>query len=246
MTMNKLECKSLSAYFGEQQILKDISLTVEAGITAFIGPSGCGKSTLLKCFNRINDLENNFRMQGKIFLEDTDISSLDQQLLRRNVGMVFQRPTPFAMSVYDNVAFGPRAGGMRDKKMLESTVERSLRDASLWEEVKDRLHHSARGLSGGQQQRLCIARALAVSPKVLLLDEPTSALDPISTERIEQTLHGLKGQLTMVLVSHNMRQVRSICDRTAFFEKGRMIEYNVTEKIFLSPQNSKTAQYVQR
>ena len=243
--MSTLRCDHLSAWFGTRKVLDDITLSVGGGITALIGPSGCGKSTLIKCFNRINDLEPDFRIEGEILLDGRRIGTLPEQLLRRKVGMVFQRPTPFSMTIFNNVAFGVRAGGMRDKRKLEMTVEKALRDASLWDEVKDRLDTPARGLSGGQQQRLCIARALAVSPEILLLDEPTSALDPISTDRIEQTLLSLKEKLTMVLVSHNMRQVRSICEQTAFFEQGRLIELQNTDALFAYPRFEQTKRYLQ-
>lgn len=243
--MSKLECKNLSVNFENENVLKDISIEIpENSITAFIGPSGCGKTTLLKCFNRMNDLSIGYRECGEILLEGKPLRDMDTQQLRRKIGMVFQRPTPFAMSIYKNVAFGPRGNGIKDKDKLDEIVEKSLKNAFLWDEVKDRLQGSARGLSGGQQQRLCIARALAVSPQVLLLDEPTSALDPISTAHIEQLLLSLSGQLTMVLVSHNMRQVRRLCSKTAFFERGCLVEYNETKNMFECPQNKKTATYV--
>lgn len=245
--MSKLECKNLSVDFASDRVLSDVSLTIPSNqITAFIGPSGCGKTTLLKCFNRMNDLSFGYCQHGEILLDGMPLRSLPTQQLRRNIGMVFQRPTPFAMSIYQNVAFGPKGNGIKDKGNLDEIVEKSLKDASLWAEVKDRLHYSARGLSGGQQQRLCIARALAVSPRVLLLDEPTSALDPISTAHIEELLLSLSGQLTMVLVSHNMRQVRRLSSKTAYFEKGKLVECAETEQIFMCPKNEKTALYVQQ
>ncbi len=245
--MSKLECKDLSVDFEGSGVLKNISIKIpENSITALIGPSGCGKTTLLKCFNRMNDLSRGYHESGEIFLEGKPLRQVPTQQLRRQIGMVFQRPTPFAMSIYKNVAFGPKGGGIKDKEKLDEIVERSLKNAFLWDEVKDRLLGSAGGLSGGQQQRLCIARALAVSPQVLLLDEPTSALDPISTAHIEELLLSLSGQLTMVLVSHNMRQVRRLCGKTAFFERGELIEYNDTEMMFECPENEKTALYVRQ
>ncbi len=245
--MSKLECRNLSVDFASERVLNDVSLVIPSNqITAFIGPSGCGKTTLLKCFNRMNDLSFGYCERGEILLDGAPLRNMATQDLRRKVGMVFQRPTPFAMSIYQNVAFGPKGNGIKEKEKLDEIVEKSLKDASLWQEVKDRLHNSARGLSGGQQQRLCIARALAVSPQVLLLDEPTSALDPISTAHIEELLLSLSGQLTMVLVSHNMQQVCNLSSKTAYFEKGELIECDTTEKIFKSPKNKKTALYVQR
>ena len=245
--MSKLECKNLSVYFKNERVLSDISLSFEDGeITALIGPSGCGKTTFLKCFNRINDLSEGYHASGEIILNGKSIMSVPSQQLRRDIGMVFQRPTPFAMSIYKNIAFGPRGNGIKSKEKLDEIVERSLKDAFLWEEVKDRLDADASGLSGGQQQRLCIARALAVSPKVLLLDEPTSALDPISTEHIQELMLSLRGKLTMLLVSHNMNQVRSVCRNTAFFESGNLVEYGETEKMFTCPKNEKTARYLKQ
>lgn len=245
--MSKLECKDLSVYFGETCVLKDVSLSFESGeITALIGPSGCGKTTFLKCFNRINELSKGFKAEGEILLDGESIRAMPAQQLRRTVGMVFQRPTPFSMSIYNNIVFGPRGNGIKDKRKLDEIVERSLQDAFLWKEVKDRLHVSALGLSGGQQQRLCIARALAVSPKVLLLDEPTSALDPISTEHIQKLMISLRGKLTMLLVSHNIHQVRSVCRNTAYFEQGRLVEYGPTEQLFTAPHSKKTAAYLKQ
>lgn len=245
--MSELKCKDISAYFSERKVLDGVSLTIESGgITGFIGPSGCGKSTLLKCFNRINDLSSGYRFEGDVLLNDRSVYNIPQQELRRKVCMVFQRPTPFAMSVYKNVTFGPKGNGIHNKAQLDEIVEKALRNASLWEEVKDRLHTSASGLSGGQQQRLCIARALAVSPDILLLDEPTSALDPISTARIEDLLLSLQDKLTMVLVSHNMRQVQTVCKMTAFFERGKLIEYGETNQIFQHPKSEKTLRYVKQ
>lgn len=245
--MSKLECKNVSVSFSDIKVLENISLGIEENeITAFIGPSGCGKTTLLKCFNRINDLNRGYCQSGEMLLEGQSLRKFPLQQLRRKVGMVFQRPTPFAMTIFKNVAFGPMGKGIKDKKKLTEIVERSLRDAALWEEVKDRLHESVQGLSGGQQQRLCIARALAVSPEVLLLDEPTSALDPISTERIEELLISLKDQLTMVLVSHDLGQVKRLCKTTAFFAKGRLVECDKTDILFSSPKDPQTARYVRR
>ena len=245
--MSKLECKDVSVTFSDTRVLDDISLEIASGqITAFIGPSGCGKTTLLKCFNRMNDLSAGYVQHGEILLDGVPLAALPTQALRRKIGMVFQRPTPFAMSIYKNVTFGPRGNGIKDKARLDEIVETSLMGASLWDEVKDRLHSSALGLSGGQQQRLCIARALAVSPEVLLLDEPTSALDPISTEHIEQTLLSLSGDLTMILVSHNLPQVRRLCKNTAFFEKGRLVEFGQTDTLFSSPRDPRTSGYVQQ
>lgn len=244
--MSKLKCMDVSVTFADAQVLDNISLDIVSGqITAFIGPSGCGKTTLLKCFNRMNDLSAGYAQCGKILLDGAPLDALPTQTLRRKIGMVFQRPTPFAMSIYKNVTFGPRGNGIKDKARLDEIVETSLIGASLWEEVKDRLHSSALGLSGGQQQRLCIARALAVSPEVLLLDEPTSALDPISTEHIEQTLLSLSGDLTMILVSHNLPQVRRLCKNTAFFEKGQLVEFGKTNMLFSAPRDPRTARYVQ-
>lgn len=245
--MSELRCDNLSVFFKKDQVLFDVSLSVNNGeIMALIGPSGCGKTTFLKCFNRINELNDGYRMKGEISLDGCSISDLPALALRRKIGMVFQRPTPFAMSIYKNIAFGPKGLGVKDKSRLDCVVEESLRNAFLWDEVKDRLHSSARGLSGGQQQRLCIARALAVKPEVLLLDEPTSALDPISTEHIEQLLISLKGKLTMLLVSHNLRQVKTVCDHTAYFEQGRLVETGTTAQLFDCPIDDRTAAYLRQ
>ncbi|HRY21953.1 MAG TPA: phosphate ABC transporter ATP-binding protein PstB, partial [Flexilinea sp.] len=214
-------------------------------ITAFIGPSGCGKTTLLKTLNRMNDLVEDVTINGKVLLDDEDIYGImDVNLLRKRVGMVFQKPNPFPMSVYDNVAFGPRTHGIRSKARLDEIVEKSLRDAAIWDEMKDRLKKSALGISGGQQQRLCIARALAVEPEVLLMDEPTSALDPISTSKIEDLVLELKNQYTIIIVTHNMQQAVRISDKTAFFLLGEVIEYDTTESIFTMPKNKKTEDYI--
>ncbi len=244
--MDKFEVKDLDLYYGEFQALKKLSLQIPDGeITAFIGPSGCGKSTLLKCLNRMNDLVEGCRITGSIRLDGEDIyGDMDVTLLRKRVGMVFQKPNPFPMSIYDNVAFGPRTHGVRSRSKLNELVEKSLRSAAIWDEVKDRLKKSALGLSGGQQQRLCIARALAVEPEVLLMDEPTSALDPISTSRIEELAAELKQRYTIVMVTHNMQQAVRISDKTAFFLMGEVIEFGDTDQIFSMPQDSRTEEYI--
>ena len=218
----------------------------ENAITAFIGPSGCGKSTFLRCLNRMNDLVDGCRVEGKVILDGEDIydKRVDTTLLRKKVGMVFQQPNPFPMSIYDNIAYGPRLHGIKNKKELDEIVERSLQGAAIFEEVKDRLHKSALGLSGGQQQRLCIARALAVSPEVLLMDEPTSALDPISTLKIEELMETLKKQYTVVIVTHNMQQAARVSDDTAFFLVGEVVEKNATSEIFARPQDKRTEDYI--
>ncbi len=244
--MNKISVENLDLFYGKFQALKGIDLQVQAKeITAFIGPSGCGKSTLLKTLNRMNDLVEGCSVKGKILLDGEDIyGSKDTSLLRKRVGMVFQKPNPFPMSIYDNIAFGPRTHGTRSKAMLDEIVERSLRDAAIWEEVKDRLKKSALGLSGGQQQRLCIARALAVAPEVLLMDEPTSALDPISTGKIEELALELKKSYTIVVVTHNMQQAVRISDKTAFFLLGELVEVGETEKLFSMPRDKRTEDYI--
>lgn len=242
----KFEIKDLDLYYGNFQALKKINLDIrEREITAFIGPSGCGKSTLIKSLNRMNDLVEGCKIEGKILLDGQDIyGNMDVNLLRKRVGMVFQKPNPFPMSVYDNVAFGPRTHGVRNKVKLDEIVEKSLRDAAIWDEVKDRLKKSALGLSGGQQQRLCIARALAVQPEVLLMDEPTSALDPISTSKIEDLAVQLKESYTIIMVTHNMQQAARISDKTAFFLLGEVIEYGATEALFSMPQDKRTEDYI--
>ena len=242
----KLEVEKLNLFYGDFQALKQISLRIpEKEITAFIGPSGCGKSTLLKTLNRMNDLVEGCRIEGTVRLDGQDIyGSMDVNTLRRRVGMVFQKPNPFPMSIYDNIAYGPRTHGVRKKAMLDEIVERSLRQAAIWEDLKDRLKKSALGLSGGQQQRLCIARALAVEPEVLLMDEPTSALDPISTAKIEDLAAELKKQFTIVIVTHNMQQAVRISDRTAFFLLGEMVEFGATESLFAMPQDKRTEDYI--
>lgn len=245
--MGKIDIKDMDLFYGSFQALKNVNLEIEPNkITAFIGPSGCGKSTLLKSLNRMNDLVEGCRIEGKILLDGQDIyaKSMDVNTLRKRVGMVFQKPNPFPMSIYDNVAYGPRTHGIRSKAKLDEIVEKSLRDAAIWDEVKDRLKKSALGMSGGQQQRLCIARALAVEPEVLLMDEPTSALDPISTSHIEDLALELKDRYTIVIVTHNMQQAARISDKTAFFLLGEIIEYNDTTELFSRPQNKKTEEYI--
>ena len=244
--MDKLTISNMELYYGDFTALKGINLNIQANeITAFIGPSGCGKSTLLKSLNRMNDLVEGCRITGSILLDGEDIyGDMDINLLRKRVGMVFQKPNPFPMSVYDNIAYGPRTHGIHSKAQLDDIVEKSLRDAAIWDELKDRLKKSALGLSGGQQQRLCIARALAVQPEVLLMDEPTSALDPISTSKIEDLAVELKKDYTIVMVTHNMQQAARISDKTAFFLLGEVIEFGETEQIFSMPKNKKTEDYI--
>ena len=244
--MDKLTIQNMELYYGDFKALKGINLNIQANeITAFIGPSGCGKSTLLKSLNRMNDLVEGCKITGKILLDGEDIyGNMDINLLRKRVGMVFQKPNPFPMSVYDNIAFGPRTHGIHSKVQLDDIVEKSLRDAAIWDELKDRLKKSALGLSGGQQQRLCIARALAVQPEVLLMDEPTSALDPISTSKIEDLAVELKKDYTIVMVTHNMQQAARISDKTAFFLLGEVVEFGETEQIFSMPRNKKTEDHI--
>jgi phosphate transport system ATP-binding protein len=244
--MDKFTIENLNLFYGNFQALKQINLKISKNkITAFIGPSGCGKTTLLKTLNRMNDLVEDVTINGKVLLDNEDIYGImDVNLLRKRVGMVFQKPNPFPMSIYDNVAFGPRTHGIRSKAKLDEIVEKSLRDAAIWDEMKDRLKKSALGISGGQQQRLCIARALAVEPEVLLMDEPTSALDPISTSKIEDLVLELKNQYTIIIVTHNMQQAVRISDKTAFFLLGEVIEYDTTESIFTMPKNKKTEDYI--
>ena len=242
-----LEAKKLNLWYGPTHALHDVSIAIpEHEITAFIGPSGCGKSTFLRTLNRMNDLVDGCRVEGKVILDGEDIydKRVDTTLLRKKVGMVFQQPNPFPMSIYDNIAYGPRLHGIKNKKELDEIVERSLQGAAIFEEVKDRLHKSALGLSGGQQQRLCIARALAVSPEVLLMDEPTSALDPISTLKIEELMETLKKKYTVVIVTHNMQQAARVSDDTAFFLVGEVIEKNATSEIFARPQDKRTEDYI--
>ena len=244
---NAITAKNLCLWYGSAQALKNINIQIpENNITALIGPSGCGKSTFLKTLNRMNDLVPSVTITGEVRYQDRDIFApgLDVNALRREIGMVFQKPNPFPMSIYDNIAYGPRTHGIKSKAKLDELVEQSLRGAAIWDEVKDRLKKNALGLSGGQQQRLCIARALAVEPKVLLMDEPTSALDPISTSRIEELAMQLKERYTIVIVTHNMQQAVRISDRTAFFLLGELIEYDETEKLFSQPVDQRTEDYI--
>ncbi|MGI6011430.1 MAG: phosphate ABC transporter ATP-binding protein PstB [Ruminococcus sp.] len=244
--MSKISIKNMDLYYGDFHALKDVNLEIqEKEITAFIGPSGCGKSTLLKSLNRMNDLIPGCKITGELTLDGENIyGNMNVNMLRKRVGMVFQKPNPFPMSIYDNIAYGPRTHGIRSKKQLDEIVERSLRDAAIWDEVKDRLKKSALGMSGGQQQRLCIARALAVQPEVLLMDEPTSALDPISTSKIEELAMELKKNYTIVMVTHNMQQAVRVSDKTAFFLLGEVIEYDETETLFSVPKDKRTEDYI--
>ncbi|MDY4963466.1 MAG: phosphate ABC transporter ATP-binding protein PstB [Ruminococcus callidus] len=244
--MNKFSIHDMNLHYGSFHALKDVQLEIAPHeITAFIGPSGCGKSTLLKSLNRMNDLVEGCRIDGQVLLDGEDIyGDMDVNLLRKRVGMVFQKPNPFPMSIYDNVAFGPRTHGIRSRVKLDELVEQSLRSAAIWDEVKDRLHKSAFGLSGGQQQRLCIARALAVKPEVLLMDEPTSALDPISTLKIEDLATELKKDYTIIMVTHNMQQATRISDKTDFFLLGEVVEFGVTDQIFSMPKDQRTEDYI--
>lgn len=247
MNKTKILVEDLHLYYGENHALKGVNMDIkENTITAFIGPSGCGKSTFLKTLNRMNDLVDNVRITGTVKLDGEDIygKNIDTTILRKKVGMVFQQPNPFPMSIYDNIAYGPRVHGIKDKKSLDRIVEDSLRGAAIWDEVKDRLKKSALGLSGGQQQRICIARALAVEPEVLLMDEPTSALDPISTTKIEDLMEELKKKYTVVVVTHNMQQAARVSDYTAFFLVGEMVEYGETNAIFKFPQDKRTEDYI--
>ena len=247
MDNSKITVESLNLHYGENHALKNVNMEIaDHAITAFIGPSGCGKSTFLRCLNRMNDLVDGCRVEGKEILDGEDIydKRVDTTLLRKKVGMVFQQPNPFPMSIYDNIAYGPRLHGIKNKKELDEIVERSLQGAAIFEEVKDRLHKSALGLSGGQQQRLCIARALAVSPEVLLMDEPTSALDPISTLKIEELMETLKKKYTVVIVTHNMQQAARVSDDTAFFLVGEVVEKNATSEIFARPKDKRTEDYI--
>ena len=243
---SKISIQNLDLYYGEFKALKQINMELpEKEITAFIGPSGCGKSTLLKSLNRMNDLVEGCKITGNVLLDGEDIyGDMDVNLLRKRVEMVFQKPNPFPMSIYDNIAYGPRTHGIRSKAKLDDIVEKSLRDAAIWDEVKDRLKKSALGMSGGQQQRLSIARALAVQPEVLLMDEPTSALDPISTSKIEDLAVELKKDYTIIMVTHNMQQAVRISDKTAFFLLGEVIEFGDTEQLFSMPKNKKTEDYI--
>ena len=243
---NKFTVRNLDLYYGDFKALKGINIDIKSNeVTAFIGPSGCGKSTFLKTLNRMNDLVEGCKIEGKVLLEGEDIyGDMDVNNLRKRVGMVFQKPNPFHMSVYDNIAFGPRTHGIKSKYKLDEIVEKSLKKAAVWDELKDRLNKSALGLSGGQQQRLCIARALAVEPEVILMDEPTSALDPISTNKIEDLVTELKKNYTIIMVTHNMQQATRISDKTAFFLLGEVIEYDVTDSIFMNPKDKRTEDYI--
>jgi len=244
---NIISVKDMCLWYGDTQALKNINIDIpENSITAFIGPSGCGKSTFLKSLNRMNDLIPGVKIKGELYYNDTNIYAPDTDVnsLRKEIGMVFQKPNPFPMSIYDNIAYGPRTHGIKSRAKLDDIVERSLRGAAIWDEVKDRLKKSALGLSGGQQQRLCIARALAVEPRVLLMDEPTSALDPISTSKIEELAGQLKEQYTIIMVTHNMQQAVRISDKTAFFLLGELIEYGDTEQLFADPADKRTEDYI--
>lgn len=239
--------EDLNLFYSEKQALKDINLVIPANkVTAFIGPSGCGKSTLLRCFNRMNDLVDKVRIECKVRLDGEDIyaPNFDVITLRRKVGMVFQKSNPFPMSIFENVVYGLRIGGVKNKALLEETAEKSLKGAALWDEVKDRLHESALGLSGGQMQRLCIARAIAINPEVILMDEPCSALDPIATAKVENLIHELKDQYTVVIVTHNMQQAGRVADYTAFLFMGELIEFNDTQTLFTNPAETKTEDYI--
>ena len=244
---NIITVKDMCLWYGDHQALKNVNIEIpEKSITAFIGPSGCGKSTFLKTLNRMNDLITSVKITGDIRYEGTDIFSreVDVNQLRKEIGMVFQKPNPFPMSIYDNVAYGPRTHGITNRVQLDEIVERALRDAAIWDEVKDRLKKNALGMSGGQQQRLCIARALAVQPKILLMDEPTSALDPISTSRIEELVMELKEKYTIVMVTHNMQQAVRVSDYTAFFLLGELVEFGKTDDIFSQPKDQRTEDYI--
>lgn len=244
--MAKIKVKDLDLYYGSHQALKKINMEIAKNeVTAFIGPSGCGKSTFLRTLNRMNDLIDSVKIEGEVLIDGEDIYKNNDVIgLRTKVGMVFQKPNPFPMSIYDNVAYGPRVHGIRDKKKLDEIVEKSLKDAAIWDEVKDRLKSSALGLSGGQQQRLCIARTLAVSPEIILMDEPTSALDPISTSKVEELMDELKKNYTVVIVTHNMQQAGRIADKTAFFLSGEVIEFGKTDDIFYKPRDKRTEDYI--
>lgn len=240
-----IKVNNLNLYYGQNHALKNINIAIEKNqITALIGPSGCGKSTFLKSLNRMNDLVEGCRIDGEILINGKDIRNEDVNMLRKNVGMVFQKPNPFPMSIYDNIAYGPRIHGIKSRVKLDEIVERSLKGAALWNECRDRLKKSALGLSGGQQQRLCIARAIAVEPEILLMDEPTSALDPISTSKIEDLAIELKEKYTIVIVTHNMQQAARIADKTAFFLLGELVEFDSTEKMFSTPTDKRTEDYI--
>jgi len=245
--MDILKVNDLNLYYGKNQAIKKINMNIkEKAVTALIGPSGCGKSTFLRCLNRMNDLINDVTVKGEVMFEDKNIylNSYDVNELRKRIGMVFQKPNPFPTSIYNNITYGPKLHGIKDKKRLDEIVERSLKGAALWEEVKDRLDKSAMGLSGGQQQRLCIARTLAIEPEIILMDEPTSALDPISTTKVEELIQQLKKKYTVVIVTHNMQQAARISDFTAFFLTGEVIEFNKTDDIFTNPIDKRTEDYI--
>lgn len=244
--MSKISVKNLELYYGDNKALKGIDIDIDENeVTAFIGPSGCGKSTFLRTLNRMNDLIENVKIKGDIKIDGDDIYKSDDVIkLRTKVGMVFQKPNPFPMSIYDNVAYGPRVHGIKDKNRLDKIVQESLEDAAIWNEVKDRLKTSALGLSGGQQQRICIARAIAMKPEVILMDEPTSALDPISTLKVEELIQEMKGKYTIVIVTHNMQQAARISDKTAFFLNGELVEFDDTKTIFTNPKDSRTEDYI--
>ena len=241
----KIAVRNLDLYYGEKQALKDVNMNIKEGkVTALIGPSGCGKSTFIRTLNKMNDLIDNVKIYGEIDLDGEDINKQNVIDLRTKVGMVFQKPNPFPMSIYDNITYGPKIQGVKDKKELDKIVEESLKGAAIWDEVKDRLKSSALGLSGGQQQRLCIARAIAMKPEVILMDEPTSALDPISTGKVEELIEELKGKYTIVIVTHNMQQANRISDDTAFFLNGEVVEFNDTRSIFENPMDKRTEDYI--
>ena len=243
----EIETQQLSLWYGEKQALKDVSIKIpEEKVTAIIGPSGCGKSTLIRCFNRMNDIIENCRVEGKIFIDENDIydKNVDVVDLRKNVGMVFQKPNPFPKNIYENIAYAPRLHGIKNKKKLDDIVKKGLKEAFLWDEVKDRLHESAMGLSGGQQQRLCIARALAVEPEIILMDEPCSALDPIATAKIEELIRYLSKEYTVVIVTHNMQQASRVSDYTAYMYIGKLIEFGTTRQIFENPRDENTENYI--
>lgn len=245
--MNKLEASNVNAYYGQNHVIKDVSLSItENTVTAFIGPSGCGKSTFLRLLNRMNDYIEGFRKEGSILVDGRDIYDKQTRVeeLRKQVGMVFQKPNPFPKTIYENVIYGLTIQGIKDRKVLDETVERSLKQAALWDEVKDSLKKSALALSGGQQQRLCIARTLATQPTVILMDEPASALDPISTAKIEELIYELKKKYTIIIVTHNMQQAGRVSDKTAFFYMGNMVEYDSTKTIFTNPKNKQTQNYI--
>lgn len=243
----EIETRHLGLWYGEKQALKDVSIKIpEEKVTAIIGPSGCGKSTLIRCFNRMNDIIDNCRVEGKIFIDEHDIydKNVDVVDLRKNVGMVFQKPNPFPKNIYENIAYAPRIHGIKNKKRLDDIVKKGLKEAFLWDEVKDRLHESAMGLSGGQQQRLCIARALAVEPEIILMDEPCSALDPIATAKIEELIRYLSKEYTVVIVTHNMQQASRVSDYTAYMYIGKLIEFGTTRQIFENPGEESTENYI--